>query len=43
MQIDSVAACLLVALGASIANVADEAFSLTPRLSDWITRLLDLS
>lgn len=40
MQIDLALASLLILLGAMISYVLDELFSLTPRLSGWLGRVL---
>jgi len=38
---DLVMSCLAVLLGASLANVIDEAFSFTPKVSEWLNSLLE--
>lgn len=42
MILDPVLACLLIALGAMIAYIADEQFAFTQRLSAWIDRVFDI-
>jgi hypothetical protein len=41
MQIDIVLACLLISIGAMVAYIADEQVGLTPRLAEWLTRVMD--
>lgn len=41
MQVDAVLGCLLISVGAMIAYVADEQMKFTPRLAEWLTRLID--
>ena len=38
---DMVLACLAILLGASLANVVDEAFSFTPKVSAWLQSMLE--
>jgi len=40
---DLVLSCLAVLLGASIANVIDEAFGFTPKVSAWLNSFLNES
>ena len=40
MQIDLFLACILISIGAMAAYVADEQIGLTPKLADWLTRVL---
>jgi hypothetical protein len=41
MQVDIVLECLLISIGAMVAYAADEQVGLTPRLSAWLTRVMD--
>lgn len=41
MDMDYVQITLTVLLGASIANLADEWFQFTPRLSSWLSEMFD--
>jgi|GEM_PF-5580015 hypothetical protein len=38
---DAVLICLLVLLGATIANLVDTVFSLTPRLAEWLKKMFE--
>lgn len=40
MNPDLVLACLLIAIGAMIAYIADEQLAWTPRLAAWLGRLM---
>jgi hypothetical protein len=39
-QMDLILACLLILLGAAIANALDERYLFTPRLSAWLDRMM---
>jgi hypothetical protein len=41
MHIDIVLACLLISIGAMAAYIADEHVGFTPRLAEWLTRVID--
>jgi hypothetical protein len=41
MEIDVVLASLAILLGAQLSYVADEIFSITPRLATWFGRFFD--
>ena len=41
MEIDFFLACLLIALGAMLAYLADEQYKLTPRLAEWLGRVIE--
>jgi hypothetical protein len=41
MSQDLVLACILISIGAMLAYLADEQLQFTPRLAQWIGRVLD--
>jgi len=41
MEMDNVQIVLTILLGAAVANLIDEYFQLTPKLSDWLNELFD--
>ena len=40
MHLDIVLACLLISIGAMVAYLADESLQFTPRLAEWLVRVL---
>ena len=41
MYLDPVLMCLLISIGALIAYVLDEQVQFTPRLAEWLVRILE--
>lgn len=41
MEMDNVQIVLTVLLGAALANLIDERFQFTPKLSNWLNELFD--
>ena len=40
VHLDIVLACILISIGAMVAYLADESLQFTPRLAEWLVRVL---